>query len=105
MTSLYRTYHSLYVPRSHGNDGPRGKVVRSSHERRRSRADVSQLNALAKAAAQASGESYGPELANGAGRWQAGDIVRTPAARCHLLTSSSAVRWRSNDQGHDHQDR
>ena len=42
----------------------------------RTRADIDHLNTLAKTAARATGESYGPDFVSGAHNWQAGDIVR-----------------------------
>jgi ATP-dependent exoDNAse (exonuclease V) alpha subunit len=43
----------------------------------RTRADVDQLNHLAKTAAQAAGDSHGPELIVGERSFQAGDLIRT----------------------------
>jgi conjugative relaxase-like TrwC/TraI family protein len=43
----------------------------------RTRDDVDQLNALAKTAAQTSGDSHGPELHIGHRSFQAGDVIRT----------------------------
>ena len=58
----------------------------------RTRADVDHLNTLAKAAAQASGESHGPELATTTNRWQAGDIVRTKRNSRRLPVGDSHVK-------------
>jgi len=58
----------------------------------RTRADVDHLNTLAKAAAQASGESHGPELATATNRWQAGDIVRTRRNNRRLPVGDSHVK-------------
>jgi ATP-dependent exoDNAse (exonuclease V) alpha subunit len=59
----------------------------------RTRADVDQLNTLAKAAAQASGESHGPELATTTtNRWQAGDIVRTRRNNRRIPLGDSHVK-------------
>jgi conjugative relaxase-like TrwC/TraI family protein len=58
----------------------------------RTRTDVDHLNTLAKAAAQASGESHGPELATTTNRWQAGDIVRTKRNNRRLPVGDSHVK-------------
>ena len=57
----------------------------------RTRADVDQLNTLAKAAAQASGESHGSELVNN-NRWQAGDLLRTRRNNRRIPVGDSHVR-------------
>jgi len=58
----------------------------------RTRADVDHLNTLAKATAQATGESHGPELAGGPHIWQAGDIVRTRRNNRRLPVSDTHVK-------------
>ena len=58
----------------------------------RTRDDVDQLNALAKKAAQQSGESHGPQLAVGAKVFQAGDVIRTRRNNWQLPVGDSHVR-------------
>jgi ATP-dependent exoDNAse (exonuclease V) alpha subunit len=58
----------------------------------RTRADVDHLNTLAKTAAQATGESHGPELASGPHSWQTGDIVRTRRNNRRIPVGDSHVK-------------
>jgi ATP-dependent exoDNAse (exonuclease V) alpha subunit len=56
----------------------------------RTRADVDHLNTLAKAAAQARGDSHGP--ARGPTGWQAGDLIRTQRNNRRIPLGDSHVR-------------
>jgi conjugative relaxase-like TrwC/TraI family protein len=58
----------------------------------RTRDDVDQLNALAKTAAQAGGQSHGPQLVVGERSFQAGDVVRTKRNNRQLPLGESHVR-------------
>jgi ATP-dependent exoDNAse (exonuclease V) alpha subunit len=58
----------------------------------RTRDDVDQLNALAKTAAQTSGDSHGPELNVGHRTFQAGDVIRTRRNQRSIGVGDSHVR-------------
>jgi ATP-dependent exoDNAse (exonuclease V) alpha subunit len=58
----------------------------------RTRDDVDQLNALAKQAAQDSGDSHGPELHVGQRSFQAGDVIRTRRNQRSITVGDSHVR-------------
>jgi conjugative relaxase-like TrwC/TraI family protein len=58
----------------------------------RTRDDVDQLNTLAKAAAQTSGDSHGPELHVGNKNFQAGDVIRTRRNQRSIGVGDSHVR-------------
>ena len=58
----------------------------------RTRGDVDQLNALAKTAAQAGGQSHGPQLVVGERSFQAGDVVRTKRNNRQLPLGETHVR-------------
>ena len=58
----------------------------------RTRDDVDQLNALAKTAAQTSGDSHGPELHVGHRTFQAGDVIRTRRNQRSIGVGDSHVR-------------
>ena len=58
----------------------------------RTRDDVDQLNALAKKAAQESGESHGPQLVVGDKTLQAGDVIRTKRNNRQLPLGDTHVR-------------
>jgi conjugative relaxase-like TrwC/TraI family protein len=58
----------------------------------RTRDDVDQLNALAKAAAQQSGQSHGPQLVIGEKSFQAGDVIRTRRNNRSITLGETHVR-------------
>ena len=58
----------------------------------RTRDDVDQLNALAKTAAQQSGQSHGPQVAAGDKSFQAGDVIRTKRNNRQLPLGETHVR-------------
>ena len=58
----------------------------------RTRADVDHLNTLAKTAAQATGESSGPELVSNGRSWQAGDLLRTSRNNRRIPVGGSYVK-------------
>ncbi|HEY5455695.1 MAG TPA: MobF family relaxase [Acidothermaceae bacterium] len=58
----------------------------------RTRDDVDQLNALAKIAAQAAGDSHGPQVRVGEKRFQAGDVIRTRRNDRQLPLGETHVR-------------
>jgi ATP-dependent exoDNAse (exonuclease V) alpha subunit len=58
----------------------------------RTRDDVDHLNTLAKTAAQASGDSHGPELHVGHRTFQAGDVIRTRRNQRSIGVGDSHVR-------------
>jgi ATP-dependent exoDNAse (exonuclease V) alpha subunit len=58
----------------------------------RSRDDVDQLNALAKTAAQSTGDSHGPQVLLGDRSFQAGDVVRTKRNNRAITVGETHVR-------------
>jgi hypothetical protein len=58
----------------------------------RTRDDVNQLNALAKIAAQAAGESHGPQVLVGEKAFQAGDVIRTRRNNRSITLGDTHVR-------------
>ena len=58
----------------------------------RTRDDVDQLNALAKIAAQAAGDSHGPQLVVGDKSFQAGDVIRTKRNNRAITLGETHVR-------------
>jgi len=58
----------------------------------RTRDDVDQLNALAKIAAQAAGDSRGPQLVVGEKSFQAGDVIRTKRNNRSISLGETHVR-------------
>jgi ATP-dependent exoDNAse (exonuclease V) alpha subunit len=58
----------------------------------RTRDDVDQLNALAKTAAQTTGDSHGPQVLLGDRSFQAGDIVRTKRNNRAITVGETHVR-------------
>ncbi len=58
----------------------------------RTRDDVDQLNALAKTAAQAAGESHGPQVVVGDKAFQAGDVIRTRRNNRSITLGDTHVR-------------
>jgi hypothetical protein len=58
----------------------------------RTRADVDQLNTLAKTAAQARGESSGPDLLSNGRSWQAGDLLRARRNNRRIPLGDSHVK-------------
>src|SRR5471030_3071283 len=58
----------------------------------RTRGDVDQLNALAKIAAQAAGQSHGPQLVVGEKSFQAGDVIRTKRNNRAITLGDAHVR-------------
>ena len=58
----------------------------------RTRDDVDQLNALAKTAAQAAGDSHGPQLVVGEKSFQAGDVIRTKRNNRAITLGETHVR-------------
>jgi ATP-dependent exoDNAse (exonuclease V) alpha subunit len=58
----------------------------------RTRDDVDQLNAFAKTAAQAAGDSHGPQVLVGEKSFQAGDVIRTKRNNRSITLRESHVR-------------
>jgi ATP-dependent exoDNAse (exonuclease V) alpha subunit len=58
----------------------------------RTRDDVDQLNALAKTAAQTTGDSHGPQLVVAEKSFQAGDVIRTKRNNRSITLGDSHVR-------------
>jgi conjugative relaxase-like TrwC/TraI family protein len=58
----------------------------------RTRDDVDQLNALAKIAAQAAGDSHGPQVLIGEKSFQAGDVIRTKRNNRSITLGETHVR-------------
>ncbi len=58
----------------------------------RTRDDVDQLNALAKTAAQQSGQSHGPHVTVGEKSFQAGDVIRTKRNNRSITLGDTHVR-------------
>jgi ATP-dependent exoDNAse (exonuclease V) alpha subunit len=58
----------------------------------RTRDDVDQLNALAKTAAQQSGQSHGPQVLVGEKSFQAGDVIRTKRNNRAITLGETYVR-------------
>ncbi len=58
----------------------------------RTRDDVDQLNALAKTAAQQSGQSHGPQVLVGEKSFQAGDVIRTRRNNRSITVGETHVR-------------
>jgi conjugative relaxase-like TrwC/TraI family protein len=58
----------------------------------RTRDDVDQLNALAKIAAQAAGDSHGPQVLVGDKSFQAGDVIRTKRNNRSITLGETHVR-------------
>ena len=58
----------------------------------RTRDDVDQLNALAKIAAQAAGDSHGPQVLVGEKSFQAGDVIRTTRNNRSIALGDGHVR-------------
>jgi ATP-dependent exoDNAse (exonuclease V) alpha subunit len=58
----------------------------------RTRDDVDQLNALAKTAAQTTGDSHGPQLVVGDKSFQAGDVIRTRRNNRSITLGETHVR-------------